>query len=210
MVLSLAEPTDRGIVYDELKIQVTEDRVAHGHRVSSKTITVSVGDCALAAPKSSRPGYPNTFRLDTVAPDVGSGLKKFIIALPTEVTPSADQSRTCLHVSIALIGHGSMCAQGELEAWMEKLKPFESAVSKAAREAIAAQAIKAAELAEAQAAAKAKRAEEKAAANAKKAEEHLAIEEGGSGGKISIENVLADAAPQMEDMEEGTFESEER
>ena len=103
-----------------------------------------------------------------------------------------------------------MCAQGELDAWMEKLKPFESAISKAAREAIAAQAIKDAKLAEEQAAAKAKKAEEKAAANAKRAEEQLTVEEGGSGGKISIENVLADAAPQTQDMEEGTFESEER
>ena len=103
-----------------------------------------------------------------------------------------------------------MCAQGELDAWMEKLKPFESAISKAAREAIAAKAIKAAKLAEEQAAAKAKKAEEKAAANAKKAEEQLTVEEGGSGGTISIENVLADAAPQTQDMEEGTFESEER
>ena len=84
---------------------------------------------------------------------------------------------------------------------MEKLTPFESEKSKAAREAIAAQAIKAAELAEAQAAAKAKRAEEKAAANAKKAEEQLAVEEGDLG---------RDAAPQMESMEEGSFESEER
>ena len=102
MVLSLAEPTDRGIVYDELKIQVTEDPHSPG---SSKTITVSVGDCALAARNSSRnPGYSNAFRLDTVAPDAGSGLKKFIIALPTEVTPSADQPRTQLRSSVARIG----------------------------------------------------------------------------------------------------------
>ena len=92
VVLSLAEPTDRGIVYDELKIQVTEDPQSPG---SSKTITVSVGDCALAAPKSSRPGYSNAFRLDTVEPDAGSGLKKFIIALPTEVTPSANPALAC-------------------------------------------------------------------------------------------------------------------
>jgi hypothetical protein len=43
-------------------------------------------------------------RLDTVDPDAGSGLKKFIIALPTEVTPSAEQSRTRLRSSIARIG----------------------------------------------------------------------------------------------------------
>jgi hypothetical protein len=64
-----------------------------------------------------------------------------------------------------------MCAQEELAAWMEKLKPFESAISASAREAAVAQAIKDAKLAEAQAAAKAKKAEVKAAADAKKAEE---------------------------------------
>jgi hypothetical protein len=64
-----------------------------------------------------------------------------------------------------------MCAQEELAAWMEKLKPFESAISSSAREAAAAQAIKDANFAEEQAAAKAKKAQEKAAADAKKAEE---------------------------------------
>ena len=63
-----------------------------------------------------------------------------------------------------------MCAQEELAAWMEKLKPFESAISASAREAAAAQAIKDAKLAEEQAAAKAKKAEEKDVADAKKAE----------------------------------------
>ena len=90
MVLSLAEPSEIGIVYDELKMQVTDD-------AQSKTITVSVADCALAAPKSSRPGYANAFRLDTVAPDAGSGLKKFIIALPTEVMPSANPALACAY-----------------------------------------------------------------------------------------------------------------
>jgi hypothetical protein len=96
VVLSLAEPSEMGIVYDELKMQVTDDAQSNDGS-SSKTITVSVADCALAAPKSSRPGYANAFRLDTVAPDAGSGLKKFIIALPTEVMPSANPALACAY-----------------------------------------------------------------------------------------------------------------
>jgi hypothetical protein len=77
----------------------------------AKTVTVSVADCTLAAPKVPRRGYPHCFRLDARDADE-AGLrvelpdKKFVFALPDEAS---------------------------LDGWLKKLAPFESQASKRGR-----------------------------------------------------------------------------
>lgn len=104
-------------------------------KTADQSITVSVVECRLALPKKPRPGYPNTFRLDTKEVDKVSHLSKFIFTFADPAAMDEWMAKLKAHQSQESADNYSTLEAGLQEQREKRAAKEEKALAKEAKRA---------------------------------------------------------------------------